>query len=689
MALEAYPSVAQAAHSWYALNDVVLHKGGKARVMHMRLEIDDETIATFAADGIVLATPTGSTAYSLSAGGPIVVPGHDSIIVTPISAHALAVRPLVLGPQATVVVHAGEDSDSLVTVDGQVGTTLGGAESLTVRKAARPVLLVRFPEVTFFSRMRRKLGWGTIGRRRARLMLRELRIRNLAIIESLTLPLESGFNVLSGETGAGKSIIVGALGLLLGERANADVVRTGADRAVVEGVFDAREVPEVMTTLDERGIDVEDGLVVLRREVAAGGRSRAWINGSAVTTGGARRDRTDARQSPRPARVADAAARRRPAGGAGRLCRRRGPRAPGSRCLHPGVGHPHRDRVAHGAPRGGRPSRRLPAARGARDRRRETGRGRGGAAGRGGPPAGARGRPARRRWRDSRCGGARRLVGPVAAGRGAQGIGRRPAPRSHAAAAAGGTRQRLRVTGGPGAELGAYETTLDSDPERLAQVDARRDVIQRVTRKYGGSVAGALESLAEARAELEVLDTATLDLRALGARQEEAERTLRDAAAELTRRRAAGASRLAAEVTALLPALGLPDGRFAVALPPRGSTGATGAEDVEFRVALNVGHEERPLARVASGGELSRVMLALKTILARLDRVPTLVFDEVDAGIGGAVALQVGSALRDVSAHHQVVVITHLPQIAARAHHQIAVTKGARGGVTAADMSRW
>ncbi len=163
MALEAFPSVAQAARCWYALNDVVLHKGGKARVMHTRLEIDGETIATFAADGIVLSTPTGSTAYSLSAGGPIVVPGHDSIIVTPISAHALAVRPLVLGPQATVVVHAGEDSDSLVTVDGQVGTTLGGAESLTVRKAARPVLLVRFPEVTFFSRMRRKLGWGTIG----------------------------------------------------------------------------------------------------------------------------------------------------------------------------------------------------------------------------------------------------------------------------------------------------------------------------------------------------------------------------------------------------------------------------------------------------------------------------------------------------------------------------------------------
>jgi DNA repair protein RecN (Recombination protein N) len=122
-----------------------------------------------------------------------------------------------------------------------------------------------------------------------------------------------------------------------------------------------------------------------------------------------------------------------------------------------------------------------------------------------------------------------------------------------------------------------------------------------------------------------------------------------------------------------------------VALTPRAEIGPTGAEDVEFRVALNIGHEARPLARVASGGELSRVMLALKTILARLDHVPTLVFDEVDAGIGGRVGLQVGDTMRTVASHHQVLAITHLPQIAARAHHHIVVTKGAKGGVTTAD----
>src|SRR5207237_6350112 len=128
-------------------------------------------------------------------------------------------------------------------------------------------------------------------------------------------------------------------------------------------------------------------------------------------------------------------------------------------------------------------------------------------------------------------------------------------------------------------------------------------------------------------------------------------------------------------------------GHLTVAFETLREIGPVGAEDVEFCVALNVGHEPRPLSRVASGGERSRVMVALKTILARLDHVPTLVFDEVDAGIGGRVGLQVGETMRRVASHHQVFAITHLPQIAARAHHHILVSKGARGGVTTADVA--
>ena len=145
--------------------------------------------------------------------------------------------------------------------------------------------------------------------------------------------------------------------------------------------------------------------------------------------------------------------------------------------------------------------------------------------------------------------------------------------------------------------------------------------------------------------------------------------------------------KLASEVEALLPDLGLPGGKFVVDLQPTDGISASGAERVEFRVALNAGHDARPLARTASGGELSRVMLALKSILARLDQVPTLVFDEVDAGIGGTIALKVGDSLRGLAAHHQVLVITHLAQVAARAHHHVVVTKGAKGGVSTADIS--
>jgi DNA repair protein RecN (Recombination protein N) len=137
----------------------------------------------------------------------------------------------------------------------------------------------------------------------------------------------------------------------------------------------------------------------------------------------------------------------------------------------------------------------------------------------------------------------------------------------------------------------------------------------------------------------------------------------------------------------MMPDLGLPSGRFEVELQPFPEPGPAGSEGISFLVTLNVGLEARPLARTASGGELSRIMLALKTILARLDRVPTLVFDEVDAGIGGTVALQVGDALRRLACHHQVLVITHLAQVAARAHHHVVVAKGVPGGVSTSDIS--
>jgi len=218
-------------------------------------------------------------------------------------------------------------------------------------------------------------------------------------------------------------------------------------------------------------------------------------------------------------------------------------------------------------------------------------------------------------------------------------------------------------------------------------VRSRRDLLFRLTKKYGATVTDVIETGRRTREELDLVDSAGLDLRQLEAREREAQARLHERASALSDLRRAAAKRLAGSVDQVLPDLGMPDGHFAVRLQPLAEPGPSGAEDIEFRVSLNVGHEERALSRVASGGELSRVMLALKTILARLDHVPTLVFDEVDAGIGGRVGLMVGETMRRVAAHHQVFAITHLPQIAARAHHHILVAKGARGGVTTADVT--
>ncbi|HEY9479813.1 MAG TPA: NAD(+)/NADH kinase [Gemmatimonadaceae bacterium] len=146
---------------WRALNDIVLHKGGFARVVHLKVWVNGELIGAYAADGLIISTPTGSTAYSLSAGGPVVVPTVESIVVTPISPHTLAVRPVVLPPSADVAVRADDGPEELlVTVDGQVGATFTADDTLLVRRAERPVLVVHFRDSTFFSRMRRKLAWG-------------------------------------------------------------------------------------------------------------------------------------------------------------------------------------------------------------------------------------------------------------------------------------------------------------------------------------------------------------------------------------------------------------------------------------------------------------------------------------------------------------------------------------------------
>ncbi|MDB4876188.1 MAG: repair protein RecN [Gemmatimonadetes bacterium] len=517
-------------------------------------------------------------------------------------------------------------------------------------------------------------------------MLTELRIKNFAIIESLTLPLARGFNVLSGETGAGKSIIVGALGLLLGERASADVIRTGAERATVEGVFDVGDRPEIRTLLDERGIDVDEATVVLKREVSSG-RARAWINGTTVNAGllaEVGRLLVNLHGQHEAQTLLDPEAQRRILDAFA-----------GATETAAQVRHAHDELASIIREIADLTKRRMDAERRA-DYLRHVVQEIGDASLTDGEDVRLEDEARRLENAEELRGLASGIAGALdgeedtvlqklsAISRHLLSIQRIDPTLARLQESYDSAYYAIEALA---RDLEEYEASVDLDPSRLEDVRRRRDLLFRLTKKYGGTLAEVIRTGNDARAELDLVDSAGLDIRQLETREREARAALIERAGALTASRVAGADRLARAVDEVLPDLGMPDGHVSIALRPLRELGPSGAEDVEICVALNVGHEPRPLSRVASGGELSRVMLALKTILARLDRVPTLVFDEVDAGIGGRVGLQVGETMRRVATYHQVFAITHLPQIAARGHHHILVSKGARGGVTAADVT--
>jgi DNA repair protein RecN (Recombination protein N) len=517
-------------------------------------------------------------------------------------------------------------------------------------------------------------------------VLVELRVRHFAIIDTLSLPFAPGFNVLTGETGAGKSIIVGALSVLVGERATSDLVRTGADKATVEGVFDLRSREDLRAQFDERGVDVDDGTVVLKREIGAA-RTRAWVNGTPVTAGilaELGRLLVNIHGQHEAQSLLDPAAQRR-------ILDAFGDAEP----MAQNVREHHTQLVALEHQRADRDRRRADA-RSREDWLRHVANEIGAAKLKPGEDASLADEMRRlgnaEELRQLSTEAATLLDGDGEAVLSRLGLVQRALTALHRIDPA---LDRLREPYDTAyyqlqelaRELAAYGEAAESDPERLAAVERRRDVIYRLVKKYGGSEESALAQHDDAGRELALIDDASgagddVDREINAAREQ-----LTASAGRLTAARSRAAGKLAKEIEALFPSLGLPGGEFGVELRPLPAIGPDGAEDVEFAAALNVGHAARPLARIASGGELSRVMLAVKTILARLDRVPTLVFDEVDAGIGGAVALQVGDAMRRVAEHHQVFAITHVPQIAARAHHHIVVLKDARAGVTTADTA--
>ena len=521
-------------------------------------------------------------------------------------------------------------------------------------------------------------------------MLRCLRIRNLAIIESLEVELGPGLNVMTGETGAGKSILVSALQLVLGARGRAELVRTGSKQAEVEALFELEGDSSVAPRLAEMGIELEGDELLIRRVVLPTGRTRAYINGTMTT----------------------AAQLGKLAAGLADICSQ----------------HEHHTLVDPGAHLAlldayARSEGRLTAVREAHEHLRAASAELEEFAGRlaersqredllrfhlqeidelGPEPDGdAQLAEVRERLRhtdqlEQLAGGAERelyaqdgsLCESLAriADRLFEAATLDPSL-NDVAAQLDSARTQLEESA---RELGQYNRALQSDPGELARIEERLHALSRLERKYGGSLEAVLAYRTEAERELRELDGHEQHDAELHTRREQALDKATRCARELSRHRRSAAGKLGAAMAGELASLGMGGARIVVDVAPLEGDRAelqvdgarlssSGIDRVEFLIAPNRGEDARPLRRVASGGELSRALLAIKRVLAGLGPVGMYVFDEVDAGVGGAVAEVIGRKIHEVAGHQQVLCITHLPQIAAFANQHFKVQKTQTG----------
>ncbi len=529
-------------------------------------------------------------------------------------------------------------------------------------------------------------------------MLKKLTIRDYALIETLEAEFGPGLTILTGETGAGKSIMIGALGLVLGERADSDSVRAGAKTAVVEAEFAVAGCPAVAARLSQLGIEHAADPLIARREVQSGGKSRAFVNDSPVplaalkALGDAMLDMHGQHQHQSllyeqshidyldgfggllPARqeVAALYALFQSAG------RRLDDLVNRERLTREKLDL-YQFQVGEIEAAGLRPGEEeeLERERTVLENSEKLAalacqaygllyEGEGAVTERLGALGKAIGDI---RAIDGRIGGLSEAVGAASA-----------------------------QLGEAARELRHYRDGIQHDPRRLEAIRDRMDLVRTLRRKYGGkegSVAAVLAHLTRIKAEIESVERGEETIGALEREIESLRGRLESAAAGLSARRAGAARKMAEAVAAELKDLGMEKARFAAEVAqeddPRGpvrlgdrtvAVGAAGIDRVRFLISPNPGEEPKPLAKIASGGEISRVMLAIKSIGAAADAVPVLVFDEIDAGIGGRVAEAVGKKLRAIAAGRQVLCITHLPQIASQGQHHFQVSKEARNGRT-------
>jgi DNA repair protein RecN (Recombination protein N) len=518
-------------------------------------------------------------------------------------------------------------------------------------------------------------------------MLRALRVSDLAIIDAIELVLEPGFNVVTGETGAGKSILLQALDVALGGRPEADLVRAGAGEAVVEALFEEVS-PEVRDALAAAGVrDDAGGQLLVRRVIARGGRTRAYVNG-ALGSLALLRDLAplllhvygqDEHQALR--RVESHRDLLDAAGGLGADVGAM--RARWSDCATARQALEERQASQRSA------RDRMDLLRFQLDELEKASP----VPGEDAELASERGRLVHAERLGTLVGGAETRVysGEVSA---VDSLGRALVSLREAERLDGGleavralVEQALAEIEEAGAQLGRYTRTLAPDPVRLEAVEHRLAELTRLQRKYGGNVTDLIARREALAAELALAAEGEDGLTALAAAAEHAESAARAAADRLSAARRRAGKRLAQQVESELRQLALNDARFEVRLTEGRPIGPKGSDEIEFFLAANPGEESRPLARVASGGELSRIMLALKTVAVGDDDGATLIFDEVDAGIGGRVAEVVGRKLRELGRQRQVLSVTHLPVMAAFAQHHVVVAKRVVRGRTVSSAS--
>ena len=508
--------------------------------------------------------------------------------------------------------------------------------------------------------------------------LRELTVENLAVVEAVRLRLSPGFTVLTGETGAGKSLVVDALALALGARASGDQVRSGTDAARVEAIFDApaSQPGDPLAELIAEG----DGVAIVRREVGADGRSMARLNDRAVTIGslaglgsrlGEIHGQHDQQRLLEPARqlaLLDAY------GGLGVLVATVAERHAAWRATRAAAAELLTD--AHEL------ARRLELLR---HQVEEIG----GAAPRAGEDAELEAQLRAAQHAETI---ARSAAESVAALRDDGGAADALAAVERALLTAAEHDPRFEPLADRAASLAAEAAELardaaaagdavDLDPGTRAAAEERLALLYDLRRKYGDSLEAVVAFGEAAAAELERLEGLGGDRERLRAQEAERRAALDESARELSAARGSAAEGLAVAVNAELAPLGLPAGSFGIVIEST-EVGPAGSDRVTFTFAPNPGEPPRPLGRIASGGEASRLSLAIKVVLAAADETPLLVFDEIDAGVGGRNASALGSRLKALSAYHQVLCVTHLAQVAAQADVHLRVGKRVVDGRT-------